>query len=1157
MARDILLRITGDPAQGKAAIDAIVAKVRELASQRATVDVDVASARANAKLDEIAAKLRALPDEKIIQVRVQAEQQGLDRQLAERELVGNRLAGGGQPGVQGGSIQELEGQLARLDREIEIRRARISLLQGGEVSPRARALLAQGGAFGDRAESLGGDLASDLNAETGRNLSPFEKAMQSVRAEAVSQATKPTREQAAARAERVRTLLGQAGTYGEQTAGAAELPPEMRGGDFAPGARAPRGGSVFEHAAGAASDDAQRFEQEWHRTLTDLHVEASRTLSPFEKARLSAEPFAAEWKKAGSDVGNIFQRVGQGIAQVFGRDITKNLSNGVDAIDNGFKKALVDAHDLAQRLQFFGPILGAPLALISKFGDLIEKVAGSIPGVSSSFAGLIGSIAGIATVIPLVAILAGLLATIVLTVLQAVAGFVFLGIAALAVLGPIAAVLGAIFFGLVKVISGQQQLTQATQALQAATLALSQAQTAVHQARMAALEDEKQATLGLVDAQNAYKDALLAVQSAKLAQQQAQLAKQQFAQYLQGVGTSPAALTSKAANVDVAGLAGQQQVGASALGFDSLILEWKSVVLATKTSAQGVADASAHVNDSADQLVQAEQKVAGYLHDGLQYYQPLTTALNNLATAEQNAKTARSNYVTAGGPLSTQQKELLGLWTKLKAAVSAVLGPAVTAAFPGIAKSLGIISGGLKPLEPAFKKLGGAIGEAFVMFAKWLTDPKTIKLLKPLILDAAKAVPVFTKFWLNLFTLLLQIADDAMPLLIQGTQDLGTWFQDVSKHPQKIKEFIDKCIDSTKTFIKDVIAVADWFLKALNWLKQFTPHLSTIKGILGGFAAAVTPFWTILKDIAKLIGAPGVGILAGLVLISKLMGGLGGGSLIGAGAKFLGGGLKTILGGGAATAAEVEGGATLGAADVAAPAVLAFGGGYALGTVLNNALGISGGIDDFLGLTNDETGEAEKISAKASSDQIKEIVALMAQIKSPKTSKSTKARAVQTIGGLLATTAQDAQSAMTPGDDTYAPQVAAIDVAAYTAIVNTLLKAGIKIPGATLATATALMHELPKHAAGGVAGIFGEAGPEALIPLEGRGAEIVAQAIGRYLTAGMVRPAGVAGSMAPASGSQIHHHDWHLNQGDTINDDQHFIKVVERELASTGNYGTV
>jgi hypothetical protein len=100
------------------------------------------------------------------------------------------------------------------------------------------------------------------------------------------------------------------------------------------------------------------------------------------------------------------------------------------------------------------------------------------------------------------------------------------------------------------------------------------------------------------------------------------------------------------------------------------------------------------------------------------------------------------------------------------------------------------------------------------------------------------------------------------------------------------------------------------------------------------------------------------------------------------------------------------------------------------------------------------------------------------------------------------------------------------------------------------------------HAAGGVTtgaqlGIIGESGREGIIPLAGGGAQIVADA----LAAGIVRrfaallprtPSATAGGSSPASVSHVTHAHVHLNQGNTIQDDQHFFSVLERALAAEG-----
>jgi hypothetical protein len=104
---------------------------------------------------------------------------------------------------------------------------------------------------------------------------------------------------------------------------------------------------------------------------------------------------------------------------------------------------------------------------------------------------------------------------------------------------------------------------------------------------------------------------------------------------------------------------------------------------------------------------------------------------------------------------------------------------------------------------------------------------------------------------------------------------------------------------------------------------------------------------------------------------------------------------------------------------------------------------------------------------------------------------------------------------------------------------------------------------LGKLAGGGVvtgpgAYMIGEGGaPEGVIPLAGAGAQMVGRALALPLASalrGLMAPAGYtpAGALTQGAASHLHTHNWHLNQGNQVSSDEHFMAAAERRLAGGG-----
>ncbi len=646
--------------------------------------------------------------------------------------------------------------------------------------------------------------------------------------------------------------------------------------------------------------DAEEAKRDIKETLAELKAlpreKTIRIRVEAEQAKLAAleKRLAALGKQrgavagAGGDTSALTQRMGSVAQQIEGvRGRLEGLStdleragtvgdNAMAKVARGLTKVDTGLQDALGHIPLVGGLLSSVAEHVS---TLVTRL---LPDAADGFAAVASAGLSLFAVAPVVLAVAAAVAALVVSLGQALIGVAALATAFLAALAPIVLLLGLVAYHIMKAISGTNALAQAQAGLKTAYDTLAQSVVTLHNAqqqqslqRIAALADEKTATLALTDAENAQKDALLGVTSAKLAAQSARLALAQFNLQLAGFGMKPGDLEKRASTVDVT-TAGQQQTGADPLGYKQLLLQYQQAVLAVKTADQGVHDATAAAADSANTLALAHAKVNLYLKMGLEAYPAYLQAVQSTASAVNAWKVAENGLATAilardqaAKGISSSASAFMSTWTAFKASFATIFGPAEQAVFAGISKALSILAAGMKPLEPAFKALGKAIGGAFVGWAKAFTQPAVMAGLKQLILGAAALTTKWAPGMNALLTILLDVANAAMPALLRIVGKLSKEFESAARHPKQISEFIKKCIGQTviwwhgfELIVGVLLGIAkvlhpilivlsamwDWIkLSAQGWVKIF----GWIKAILNLTVGPLVRAFDAIKSIAS------------------------------------------------------------------------------------------------------------------------------------------------------------------------------------------------------------------------------------------------------------------------------------------------------------------
>lgn len=534
-------------------------------------------------------------------------------------------------------------------------------------------------------------------------------------------------------------------------------------------------------------------------------------------------------------------------------DVEKVVRN-FTGLNAGLTKSRTGLVSLVSSIVGKVPLIGG---LFSKLAEgvgqlattLLPDAAEGVGGLVSGFVGLIGTGVGLGVVVAAMSALA-------VAIAQALIGIVALGVAFLVALGPIVVLLGVVADKIKDIVSGQQALASANANLKSAIDAQKSAVTQLHQAeqtesttRIAAIAAERQAYDAELDAINQVNDAKLGIQTAKLQLDQARLTLAEFKQQLAGLGTTPGDLFGGSQNVAVGGNLGQTQTGSDPLALQQILLQYQEDLNDVKQGVLGTKDAVGTLRDAITNQVTVGQQWALYLKLGLKAYQPFASAVNAVVTAQENLK--RSDDQLAAAELSkaqaikhgnTEASAFIKVWDLLKKTFGKILGPGEAAIFKGIEQAMGIMAGHGKTLTPAFLKLGEAIGQAFVWWAKMMTKPGNVKLIAGLISDAAGFTETMSHWLGKVFQWLVIITVAAMPFLLKIIKHWTSELGGTKDKTKDIHDFIVKCIKKAKTFWDGLLMIGTVVVK----LQGFFKGLWGIVGLLVGSLEKVVTLYQII-----------------------------------------------------------------------------------------------------------------------------------------------------------------------------------------------------------------------------------------------------------------------------------------------------------------------
>lgn len=147
-----------------------------------------------------------------------------------------------------------------------------------------------------------------------------------------------------------------------------------------------------------------------------------------------------------------------------------------------------------------------------------------------------------------------------------------------------------------------------------------------------------------------------------------------------------------------------------------------------------------------------------------------------------------------------------------------VFRPATDAVFQGLTDGLSYAAAAVKPLQPAFTELGGAIGGVARLLGQMLIDPQVQEQLKGLTRAAADLVRESGPMLVGLFRLMLNVAEAVLPQVVAGFNAVGNALGEVASRGEFMGRFgglLDTMMQSLGAVIRFVFALADAFRTAI------------------------------------------------------------------------------------------------------------------------------------------------------------------------------------------------------------------------------------------------------------------------------------------------------------------------------------------------------
>lgn len=475
-------------------------------------------------------------------------------------------------------------------------------------------------------------------------------------------------------------------------------------------------------------------------------------------------------------------------------DLEAGLSDIVAVVAKAGEEAAVETEGFLSRIASSAQDAGGAVA--SGLSSGFKAVAGAAASLSSigpaSIVGLLALGALLPVIGPEIIGLVAAIGALIAVLASAALGAGFLGIALAGAFAPVLAVV-------VAVVAAITNIVKVTNASRTAAIAVTNALVAQRNARQALAQAEATEGQQAIAAENAKRDAILAVRDAYIQVEQAQLgitdaklavddAKQALKDFYGQVGGTVTALFQKFQNVDPGKIPGLldsavksgQTTADQALQYAHLLENLKTAQVGQQAAADqlthatnGQADAQATANKFATEGLAAYQPYAASVTATAKAQQSLADATNKLVIAQQNA-------VKAGAvdQLSASESRFGELFRKIRSDLSGLFGPAEAKVFDGLDVALGDIE--KIAANPAIKSgltaIGAAIGGLFKSLGASLSTKSAQAELGQLEQGGAKLIGTLGKSLPDLLKVVLEIAKDALPLLLQLAGKVGTGF---------------------------------------------------------------------------------------------------------------------------------------------------------------------------------------------------------------------------------------------------------------------------------------------------------------------------------------------------------------------------------------------
>lgn len=595
------------------------------------------------------------------------------------------------------------------------------------------------------------------------------------------------------------------------------------------------------------------------------------------------------------------------VSEGFFAKIVQGAQDAGSAVASGLSSGFKAAVGAAASLSSIGP---ASIVGFLALGALL-------PVIGPEIIGLVAAVGALIAVLASAALGAGFLAV-------ALAG------AFLPVLAVVVAVVAAIT-NIVKVNNAAKTAAQAvTNALTTqrnARQALAQADLTEGQQAVAAESAKRDAILAVKDAYVQVAQAKLGITDAKLAVDDA---KQALKDFYGQVGGTVASLFQKFKNVDPGKIPGLLD-GAVKAGKTTAdqALQYAHLVENLKTAQVGQEAAANQLTHATNSQSDAQKTANEFATKGLQAYQPYAAAIaatakaqEALAVATQKLGVAQGNAVKAGdvAKLSASESKFGELFRKIRSDLSTLFGPAENKVFEGLDVALTDLE--KLAAKPAIQKgltaIGSAIGGLFKALGAGLSTKSAQSELGALEQGGAKLIGGFGKTLPLLIKFILEIAKDALPLLLKLAGKLGGGFDGFLKGQLKagvLRGEVNKGVKSFEQLLgllgaagkvlydfftsgvkpgQNLLTAATHLLDKLDGIINSTKGQNSLHNFFAKSVDSVRKLYHLMKDILAVIKAAEA-VVNPVVKVTKALSGPGGGP-----PKALTGGnpvLETVLGG--------------------------------------------------------------------------------------------------------------------------------------------------------------------------------------------------------------------------------------------------------------------